>query len=752
MSQRTHLRLAIALGIMLPMCATSTTPTSAAWPAVQETNLEVTAGSALDFTAFNQLSPIVESSRLTSDANGNLITAQAPTKPLRFLVAALGHTNVTGGLPDKAETDRVIQQLVRRGYNMVRLDFIEDTLMEGQVKDFDFNPTQLDRFFYLVSKLKQAGIYMMLNIQSSSNGGFGTGNATPRWKTKHGLVARNYYDPTAQAHWKELVDAIFLKVNPYTNSSLLADPTIAILCLVNESGPNFIFRKSAPQALLPAYIAWLQQRYSTIENLRKAWNIKDHANQLHSWSEIEFPNPNDPPSAKMGDLQRFYFELEGRTAAWMTGHLRLRGYRGIVTAYNNWLSPASHASRAQFELVDIHHYNGEPDAWVQPGSRMKQDSVVGSGASYIQDIAATRHWGKPFTVSEYGQVFWNKYRRESALLVPAYASFQNWSAICQHSFAISLQYDPIKPGRTKAIHPFMVGLDPIGRATEVLAALLYRRGDVSAAKGKVTIPLEPSFVFDETAQMWGMPDDIRKIGLITGLGLKWNPRAHPTEHNSDETQIKPSFLTASWAGHVANVAAKKLGALGRFGEHLDLLKRKGFLTKANATNPLLGTYQSDTEQLSLNTFSKTFRVLTPLTEAVAFDSPESIELSSLKIDAQTGPAAVSLSSLDGQLINKSTRLLVSIITDARNTGMTFSDDDETTLEKLGTLPARIQPIELTLRLRTLRKDLQAYALAMNGQRLSTLVSQYTDGFLVLHVNTAKHSVSPIQYIELSSPH
>ena len=51
--------------------------------------------------------------------------------------------------------------------------------MEGRKQDFDFNPEQLDRFYYLVAALKRSGIYLILNGLSNSNGGYG--NIDERW-------------------------------------------------------------------------------------------------------------------------------------------------------------------------------------------------------------------------------------------------------------------------------------------------------------------------------------------------------------------------------------------------------------------------------------------------------------------------------------------------------------------------------------------------------------------------------------------
>jgi hypothetical protein len=104
--------------------------------------------------------------------------------------------------------------------------------------------------------------------------------------------------------------------------------------------------------------------------------------------------------------------------------------------------------------------------------------MLAGGSKYLTTLAAARHYGKAYTVSEYGQVFWNKYRRESGLAIPAYAALQQWDMISQHSGAVTLSYSEAG-GRKDRIFLFMVGPDLVARAGETPAAALFLRGDVA---------------------------------------------------------------------------------------------------------------------------------------------------------------------------------------------------------------------------------------------------------------------------------
>ena len=57
-------------------------------------------------------------------------------------------------------------------------------------------------------------------------------------------------------------------------------------------------------------------------------------------------------------------------------------------------------------------------------SYIRQGSTIFRGAYLFRDIMAIRLKGKPLTVTEYGCVYWNKYRFEQPYSIGAYAAFQ----------------------------------------------------------------------------------------------------------------------------------------------------------------------------------------------------------------------------------------------------------------------------------------------------------------------------------------
>jgi len=524
--------------------------------------------------------------------------------------------------------------------------------------------------------------------------------------------------------------------------------------------------------LLPQFTEWLKKKYGSTAALSKAWKGELPLGESLENRSVSFPKLDAPGSLRMADTQQFFVDLEKITADWMTQHLRQLGYQGMVTAYNNWSSPAAHVSRGQFDWVDMHNYFSEPTNGAQPGSVMRQDSLLSGGAGYIRELAIGKHIGKAYSVSEFGQVFWNKYRRESGLAVPAYAAFQKWDVICQHASAIKLSYES-GVSRKDLVGPFEVGLDPIARAGETLAVLLYVRGDVAPAQHLVGIKITPKFAFNDNAHLGGFPEDISRMSLVTGVGLDWQGRteamydAQITADNTNLTMTGKSFTQSDEVKPLSNkvnvTTHKSTDTLrtknskssfvvdDRWISRVASLKKYGLLGKGNITDPREGVYQTDTGQIVMDSQRKRLIVVTPNTEAVVFDTPEPITLDNLTVEQADGPALVSVSSVDGVPLQASKRMLVILATDARNSGMRFADAAETTLLDLGKKPVLIKTAKIKLKLKNQNAaQLKVFSNTLRGKRGDVISLTHEADSISFVLDTAKLSHGPTTYFEITS--
>jgi hypothetical protein len=367
---------------------------------------------------------------------------------------------------------------------------------------------------------------------------------------------------------------------------------------------------------------------------------------------------------------------------------------------------------------------------------------------YVRHLASSRYWFKPFTISEYDQPFWDTSRYEAGLAMGAYSSLQNWDMLCRHSGAIELNYAKAGERDTRqAIHPFDIGMDPIGRAGETLAALLFARQDVTPALHKVDILLTPDYVFNQQAGIGKLPDAMTNIALMTGLGLSWQEAA-----GKADMVIQPEDSAPS----VTDKIIKKLRtwlrlANGRDIQMLGRLKDADILPAQNVSNGV-DVFQSDTGEITLDSHQQQLSVVTANTEAVAFGENLPPPLANITIKSASAPALFAASSLDGLTLPDSKRLLLIYATDARNSGMSFADAQSRELTNLGTLPVVIKNSRITFSLNNSNAAaLHLYALKLNGQRSVELPIDKTRGnTLYIELDLAKFSTTPTTYFELAT--
>jgi hypothetical protein len=706
------------------------------WLTTRDINIEIKAGSPLDFSALFPEQEGGISSHAEAGPRGELLVKGKAT---RFLCAAMNLTPPYGGFPSREDSDRYARQLRRTGYNMVRIHHIDSTLMTERKLDFDYDPVQLDRFHYFLAALKKQGIYWMLDAMSSENAAWG--NVTPhRWVNRHDMKVRVHVDPVAQAHWKRLIETLYGRVNPHTGVSILQDPALLGLSFVNEGGLQFITHvdKKISPLLKPALLTWLRSTYPDPARFAAVWG-QPAANLVNG--NLALPAAGDRSPA-MDDVLSFYDELQGNTAKWMNAHVATLGSKALTTAYNNM--PTTHAARARraFAWVDMHAYHDEGFGF-EPGARIRNDSSFDKNLQYILDLSTARLQNRAFTVSEYGQPFWNSWRRESGLVAPAYAAFQDWGAICQHaSTAVDLTYAQSK-GWKQSIIPYAVGLDPVGRVIETLAALLYRRGDVATSASGVEIVL-PGGEGEATSRYWGLPGNLARIALVASVSTR------PIEERA--TPAKP--LLASIAVAPEGLAGRKIAewvsnsgvSLSSGNSAINQIAR--LQSKDNKTDAAAGIYESGTGQLMTNMAARRFEVKTPLTRGLVFEKlTEPWSFGPLQLTAADGPGLVALASLDNKPLANSASMLLMIASDALNTEMRFTDSTRRTLVQIGRLPARIEGRRLTFDIST-GLNLRVSALRANGEVTEVLPMTTGNNKAQVVVNLSALQAGPSFYFHV----
>lgn len=724
----------VVAAVLIP-AATSTAFAVEKWHPLKERSLEVARGSVLDFSGLTRAESAGSMGQVQVGATGHFYIGGGTT-PQRFLCAAMTPSEPNGGIPDKAEADRWVEQLKRTGYNLVRLHFIDAVLMTRRKGDFDFDPVGLDRLHYLMAQLKAAGIYWIVDGVTSDNGAYG--DVQPhRWVNRHDLKERLFYDPAAMEHWKRLVTALWARKNPYTGLTSLEDPAMLGIILVNEGGMGYLatLKGRYPKALQKQFSEW-QAKPSAMASSKGAPR-----------SPVQVPQEIRGKDQGARDFAAFIAEREGELFREMAAHVRARGFKGLTTAYDNFGFYHADVSRGRGNWVDMHAYQSLPSHFVAEGSTLAQKSLFDNAGRYGRELTNARQWGKAFTVTEYGQPFWNQWRHETAAWVPALAAFQDWDAICQFAeLPVMLEYAETGPVRRRALYPFGVGADPIARGGERLAALLFLRGDVAPARGRVMLGLDPERVFADGSAWRQVPENLSRLALVTGVGLDLSKQ--PARPASKQEMVLPlDSQPASWIEKAGNEALKRGVLIGK--DPVVRLKSAGLLPRGNRTDLPDGLFETDTGQMVFDSSREKLTIATQRTVAIV-QRAGTAKVGVVELTALSGPAMVAVGAVDTQAIDRSRRLLVWVLTDAMNTGMEFTGPDRTTLKTLGRFPPQIRAVTGRLAIRHSEAAiLKVWAIDQGGRRVAEVPARAQNGFLNFAIDNVVPGFGPVTYFEVA---
>ncbi|MDW8310220.1 MAG: carbohydrate binding domain-containing protein, partial [Verrucomicrobiales bacterium] len=204
------------------------------------------------------------------------------------------------------------------------------------------------------------------------------------------------------------------------------------------------------------------------------------------------------------DWLRFLRDLEHRYYDLMVAHLRTNcGYSGIIFGTVMMNSPATVQSR--LDVIDGHAYwqhpqfpgtPWDPVNWYVPNVSMV--NTLGEDNA-LADLARQRIRGKPFTVTEYNHPQPMYYGAEAPLLLAAYAAFQDWDGVWLFDYG----HGQDATATMGCVRGFFDTAQHAGKmANLLLAANLFRRGDVRPATHEITLALTPDQEIDLLLNTW----------------------------------------------------------------------------------------------------------------------------------------------------------------------------------------------------------------------------------------------------------
>lgn len=585
---------------------------------------ETVKGSALDFS-FLQDAPAGKYGFVRAGKNGELTFEKAPDKSIRFYGANLCFN---ANFLDKATVDKMADEFVRQGYNLVRIHHHDTAMLDSNAQDsLTLDPEQMDRLDYLFYRMKENGIYITTDFNTNRN--FKPGDLIPE---PGGMKQLAPLSKAALNNWKEFAHRWMTHKNPYTGLAWGEDPALFCVNLINE------------------------------DTLPFKWNVNPAAAEIYidrfrKWAEV---NGYAGAQATEGSrsFRKFLLELQRNCHREQIRFVREElQMKTLLTSLNYMNEAPLTLLRNEFDLVDNHLYFDHPTSleksWQAPFG-YAQLCAIEQYAPLPRDLMPTRIFGKPFLVTEFNYCFPNRCRAEGGPLIGAYSALQNWNGLCRFAWS---------HGKLKIINPqhpvegFDAVNDPFARLSDRIAVMMFRRGDVKAGKRKFVWPVNRTIL--DTDESFDFPADYQKLGLISQIGSA-----------PSDSLLAPDVI--------------RLSRKSKFPASLvdDAVK--------DSWNQLLRdkVAVSDTGELRLSPKNKTFAVTSPRSESVTLPDGD-LQAGVFGVKGATSFQTAAAMSLDGKPLAESADILVIHLTNLCNTDAHFGDQEMKILKHRGRLPLLI---------------------------------------------------------------
>ena len=665
-------------------------------------------GSALDFTeALPRHAPAGKFGRVVA-VGDHFEFEKLPGVPQRFYGVNLCFS---ANLPSAREAaDRFADNLVRMGYNAVRIHHHERFLIvdngwyyPGQ-DDVTPTPEQWEKFDNLVAACVERGIYLTTDLFVSRS------YSTP-WRAigidRDGVVGNAANYKILCAFWEPAfsnlcawTENFLCHVNPRTGRSIAEEPALATLSFVNE-GNLGNWGGAALRAHQCVATAW------------EEWMSAKAADAAFADIPLEIPDDlkatgDTPEGRRAAAVAMFLAERETMLFERLKSFVREKcGCRAPVSNLSSWYNPVQYQlPRTHFDFVDDHFYVDHPKflekRWSLPSSCPNRNPIAGHDAGG-RDVEWRRLMDKPFCLTEWNFSGPGRFRGCGGIVTGALGALQGWDGMWRFAWSHDRKGVETPGGR---MDYFNLNADPLGLASERAALCLFLRRDLPELDAEYPLAIDEAALRDPRT---GAPKCELSALLWTAWHAKVGTRVKPHAEFAEKAESPHATFSTTSKQAVADLAALGAGKKAHGAIRID----------QNA-----GTFLIDTPRTSGG-----------FAESGAHDA------GAVRFALATTPATVWASSLDGQPLPESSRILVTHLTDMQNSGVRYRDPELTILEDWGDLPHLARNGAAEVSLAVADGDWTAWRLDTAGRRLAQIpVSR--DSATGRHTFTARTDYDP----------
>ena len=620
-----------------------------------------------------------------------------PGVPQRFIGAQISDT-ATSNIR-QAEADRLADQLVRRGYNAVRLHHQDKVLvLSSDPGGTNLNTYAMNRFDYLVGACISRGLYITTDLYASRTAVQWSAVGFPE---RPGTVSSDDFkylvmvNDAVKRNFKDFARNFLLHRNPHTGRTLAEEPALIGLSVVNESQKSLF---ASPSRLVAEHPEWGEKWTEWIAKKKKSSGV---------WADVS----ETPPSSVTGGTTGYAFatfiaETERAFAREMRAFIRDElGCAAPLTALNGASDSLAcfEVARGEYDYVDWHAYVDHPtflgERWKLPAT-LKNKNTIRNGGRGVLERAWMRLADRPVTATEWQFAAPGEYRAAGGLLMGAYAAAQAYDGIWRFSWAESI--GAATNAYRKSVGFFESTGDPVSLESERAAVCLYRRGDLVENTREYLNQINPLLL--------NKPQEGVVKSMNSSEGTQWAAWYAKIGSVLSTNAFENGEISAGiWPGPTTNNKTVVM-------RHLGLTSVGGDLPPAAGGQVVV---RKDSGYFAVNTENT----------SGGFAESGTIDGGALTATVRGGPAAVWASTLDGRGFAASERILVTHLTDVVNSGIRFADEGRTTLLGWGSLPHLMRDGQADISMRLGRGDFRVYSLSRDGSRRVQVPFTYGGGIL-----------------------
>ena len=658
---------------------------------------------------------------------------------VRFLGGQIGSFS-------KEQIDYAVRRMRRQGINVTRMHGLENLNDRTGRTSFDYSTQGFDRLDYLIAKLGENGIYIILDVHYPLTYRFKPGDEIPGLPEGGPASHAQFFNDKIAAIMHRRMADVFTHRNPYTNRRYCDDPTLAAVEVLNEDS-LFWGQIAQPfrQELEQKFANWLRAKYGGDAGLRKAWTVvaqppsageKESQPRAAVLQEGEGLSPgqrisllsngsfnakffqaNPEKAVRAQDQMRFCLELEDKYWADSAAAMRKAGVKVPISATNwqahGFATRVHMLGQSKLDYIDRHGYWDHPQGegnlkWRiatalfhnQPmvkAVKPDQDTLVYLGrGNLVTEKAWEQVLGLPMTISEWNTCLPNQYSLEGTGLMAVYGLLQGWDGLLEFGYFSPDWRESLGPG----------SFDMLANPPQILQfpaiAAMWHRQDIREAD------LVAESLYDNDS-VFGLDEDRKPVPIAAALVGKVGYRFVPQHREPVVRDIRPYW------------------------------------------DPDKRIARSITGELTWNASAGFVTVNTPRTQAViGFLNTNPHELATVMFRSPTNFGAVYVTAMDSDApVESARRLLVTAVGPARNTGMEYETTSQTSplgvpygrLREAGKAPALLDAVTGQVEIRSrLASQLKAWTLDIVGNRVREVPLAVKSNVVVLDMQPQSKTV------------